>query len=82
MATLTLNLTPELQAALLQSVECSIDMLTDMALDSLRLSPTEIRGLATQSDELIRVAIDNKQTEAWRQIEQLISLQLLYSDLK
>lgn len=82
MSTLTLKLTPALHAALLQSVENSLDMLGDMALDATFLAPNEVRKLAMLPDEEIRATITKNQEEAWRQIDQYTSLQLLYTDLK
>jgi hypothetical protein len=78
----TINLTPAIKTALLQSVEQSIDIFNDMALESLYLNPTQIRELAVKPDADIRAEINKLQNDAWEQLEQLISLQILYSELK
>ncbi len=78
----TLNLTPAIQVALLQAVEMNIDMLNDMALDPLWFNGKEIRELACKSDTEIRAVIVKHHEEAFENIEQLVSLQILYSELK
>lgn len=78
----TLALAPEIQAALLTAVEMNIDMLNDMALDTLWFSGTEIRKLAEKSNEDIRTEIQNFHNEAWQQVGQLVALELLRTELK
>ena len=77
----TLTFTPAAQKALLQSVEQSIDMLNDMALDPMWQSPQSIRELAVKSDEEIRATITKNGKEVDANIDQLVSLQLLRADL-
>ncbi len=78
----TLNLTPEIRAALLQSVEMSIDMFNDMVLDPMWMTPTQLRELAGKSDEEIRATFTKNGDEVFKNIDQLVSLQILYSELK
>jgi len=66
----------------LQSIQQAIDIFNDMALEPLFLTPTEVRALAIKSDADIRTEINKLQNDAWKQLEQLISLQILYSELK
>jgi len=78
----TLNLTAPIKAALLQSVEMSIDMFNDMALDPMHLTPTQLRMLAAKSDDEIRAELSKHTNEVFENIDQLVSLQILYSELK
>ena len=82
MSTTTIKLTPAIKAALITATEMNIDVLNDMALDSLWLNGKEIRELACLSDDEIREKVSGFQEEAWKQIELLVSLQILYSELK
>ena len=77
----TLTLSPSVQKALLQSVEQSIDMLNDLALDSMWFDPKSLRALATKSDEEIREILSKNTKEAYANIDQLVSLELLRGDL-
>ncbi len=78
----TLILTSAIKAALLQSVEMSIDMFNDMALDPMWMTPSALRELAEKSDAEIRATLTKNGNEVFKNIDQLVSLQILYSELK
>lgn len=69
-------------AALLQAVEMNIDMLNDMGMDSVWMNVSQVRELATKSDEEIRATMTSNTEEAWKEIEKLQNLQLIYNELK
>lgn len=77
----TNKLSQAAQAALLQSIEVSIDMYNDMALDPMWFQVSEIRELATKSDEEIRRVISEKSKEASENIDMLVELELLRAEL-
>jgi len=78
----TINISPSIKAALIKSVECSIDMLNDMAIDPMWLNPVMVRELATKSDDVIRETISKNGKEADANIEQLVNLEILLVSLK
>jgi len=78
----TINISPSIKAALIKSVECSIDMLNDMAIDPMWLNPVMVRELATKSDDVIRETISKNGKEAYANIEQLVNLEILLVSLK
>ena len=78
----TLTLSPSVQKALLQSVEQSIDMLNDMALDPMWQNPQSIRVLAAKSDDEIRTTMSENSKAVYANIDQLVSLEILRNELK
>ncbi len=79
--TTTIVLSPAIKTALIQSVSMSIDMLNDMALDPMFLTPSDLRKLAETSDEEIRKTFRKNADEAFKNVDQLLALQMLYSEL-
>ena len=77
----TITLSPAITKALLQSVEQSIDMLNDLALDPVWFNPQSLRELAGKSDEEIGEILSKNTKEAYANIDQLVSLELLRADL-
>ena len=77
----TISLSPAIQKALLLSVEQSIDMLNDLALDPMWFDPKSLRTLAAKSDEEIREILSQSIKEVYANIDQLVSLELLRADL-
>jgi hypothetical protein len=77
----TETLSAKAKAALLASIECSIDMYNDMALDPMYLQVNEVRELATMSDDEIRAKIRENANEADKNIDMLIELELLRAEL-
>lgn len=82
MNTITIKLTPSAKAALLQTIESTIDMLQDMAIDPMWLNPEMVRDLAGKTDDEIRDTFTENGKEADRNINQLVELQVLYAQLK
>lgn len=77
----TITLTPTAKAALLQTVESTIDMLQDMALDPMWLNPQMVRELAGQTDAEIRATFTENGKEADQNINRLVEMQLLHAKL-
>ena len=77
----TITLSPAITKALLQSVEQSIDMFNDMALDPVWFNPESLRTLAAKSDDEIRATLSKNNKEAYSNVDQLVSLELLRADL-
>lgn len=80
--TTVITLSPAIKAALERAVEINIDILNDMALENMWLTAKAVRELAEKSDEEIRHTMQKNQTAAYENVEQLVSLQILYSELK
>lgn len=78
----TRTLDSDTRAALIESIEMSIDMYNDMATDPLHFTPSEIRELATKSDERIRENISLLTREVYNNVDKLVSLQMLLAHLK
>jgi len=67
--------------ALKASVEMSIDMFNDMAVDDMWMNPKQVRELATKSDEEIRAEMCKNSKAVYENIDQLVTLQFLYAEL-
>lgn len=77
----TLILTAKDKSALIHSIEMSIDMLNDMGLDPMWMTPTSLRELATKSDEEIRKQFSINAEETFKNMEELAALQNLLESL-
>jgi hypothetical protein len=77
----TETLSAKAKAALLASIECSIDMYNDMAIDPMYLQVGEIREMARMSDDEIRAKIRENAAEAGKNIDMLVELELLRAEL-
>ena len=78
----TLNLSPAIQKALLQSVEQSIDIFNDLAVDPMWMNPEMVRELAAKSDDEIRTTMSENSKAVYANIDQLVSLEILRNELK
>jgi len=67
--------------ALKYAVDVNIDMLNDMAVDPMWLSPADVRRLATLSDEDIRAELSKNSKEVYENIDKLVALQFLQAEL-
>ena len=80
MPTLT-NLKGTRLKALRSCVESHIDMLNDMAVDPLWFNVTQLRELAGKSDEEIRSTMSANAKEVYENIDMLVELRFIQSDL-
>ena len=67
--------------ALNAAINSNIDMLNDMAVDPMWMSPGDIRRLATMSDEEIRKEMSKNSKEVFENIDRLVALQFLQAEL-
>ena len=78
----TLILTPAINKALLTTVEQTIDMLNDLAVDPMWMNPEMLRELAGKSDDEIRTTMSETSKEVYANIDRLVSLEILLVELK
>lgn len=67
--------------ALKYAINMNIDMLNDMAVDPMWMSPGDLRRMATLSDEEIRKEMQKNSKEVFENIDKLIALQFLHAEL-
>jgi len=67
--------------ALKYAVDVNIDILNDMAADPMWLTPADVRKLSTLSDEEIRTELSKNSKEIYENIDMLVALQLLQTEL-
>ena len=67
--------------ALKHAVEMNIDMLNDMAVDPMWMSPNDLRVLAQKPDEEIRKEMQKNSKEVFENVDKLIALQFLHAEL-
>ena len=67
--------------ALKHAVEMNIDMLNDMAVDPMWMSPNDLRKLAQKPDEEIRKEMSKNSKEVFENVDKLIALQALHAEL-
>lgn len=73
----TINISEEIKQSLIRSVEGTIDMLNDMAVDPMFMTPSQVRELSGASDTTIRETFTKNAKEVFENVDQLINLQLL-----
>ncbi len=79
MTTITLN--PKVKSALIHAVSMNIDMLNDLAVEPMWMSPSDLRLLAQKDDAAIRAEMSKSSRAVYKNIDQLVALELLYSEL-